>query len=133
MKKIYEMMIGAMSLPLAYFSNMETSVKVLLLFMVLDFSIGFVRAYVDKTLSSKKMSKGGLKKGMIFLVLIVSYWLGVVSGQDWIIDVVTVYYITMEALSIFEHAIELDLPLPSFLVKLAESMKVNADSGESIN
>ena len=114
----------------AYVNGLHVTVKVLLLFMAVDFLLGVINAIIEKQLTKKAMYRGGIKKGVTFLVLIVAYYLGVITHQPIVLEGVTMYYIAMETLSIFEHAVKLDVPLPKFLVKIAETLKQENDEVE---
>lgn len=119
---------GLGGLVVSYFTSLPTVMKVLLLFMFIDYILGVIGGFVNKNLSSKIMFKGGLKKGITLIVIIVAHYLTVITGVDILLEMVIMYYVAMEVLSIFEHAIKADIPLPKVLLKFADRLKeVNED------
>lgn len=114
----------------SYITSLDTLVKILLLFMVIDYIFGITKGFIDKNLDSKKMFWGGVKKGSVFLIIIVSYYLGKLIEFPMAKDITTIYYISMETLSIFESAIILEIPLPQFLKDGAERLSKSSDKGE---
>ena len=116
---------------LSYITSLDTLVKILFLFMVIDFTFGILNGFFEKEINSAKMFKGGVKKGSTFLIIIVAYHLGNLIDFPMAKDITVTYYITMETLSIFENAIKLDLPLPSFLKDGAERLKEVTDKGDN--
>lgn len=115
----------------SYITSLDTLVKILLLFMVIDFTFGILNGFFEKEINSSKMFKGGVKKGSTFLIIIVAYHLGNLIEFPMAKDITVTYYVTMETLSIFEHAVKLDLPLPSFLKDGAERLKEVTDKGDT--
>lgn len=113
-----------------YYTNLETTMKVLIGFMIIDFILGIIGGYIEKKLSSNAIWRGGVRKGYIFLVIIVANNLATLTGFEMLSDFVIMYYVSMETLSIFEHAILLDVPLPQVLVDFAEHLKQVNDRGD---
>ena len=125
--KIYSFAAATVATAAAYISGLHITVKVLVLFMVFDFALGMGKAIVNKELTSKKMYKGGVRKCTVFLVIIVSHYLGIIVEQEFVFDMAIYYYIAMETLSIFEHAVDLEVPMPKFLLTLATLLKEKND------
>lgn len=117
---------------ISYITSLPTLIKTLFLFMGIDFIFGLSKGYINKDLSSKKIFKGGVRKGLVFFIIIVSFYLGRLIDFPMARDITTVYYLSMETLSIFEHAIDLDLPLPQFLKDGAERLRDNSNQGGSL-
>ena len=127
MKNIYATITAVVTTAAAYISGLHVTVKALVLFMIFDYVLGMGKAIVNKELTSKKMYKGGVRKCTVFLVIIVSHYLGIILEQEFVFDMAIYYYIAMETLSIFEHAVDLEVPMPKFLLTLATLLKEKND------
>lgn len=104
--------------------------KVLLLLMVIDYVLGVVGAIIEKRLSSNEIFKGGLRKGIVLLVIIVGYYLSRLVHTPILLDMVIMYYVSMEILSIFEHVVASGVKLPQFLVKFVKLLNEQNDDVE---
>ena len=97
---------------------MATLMEYLLACNVLDIVTGFLRAYDQKSVSSKKMRHGALSKISIWCVVVVSM---IVSGylKTDFTTYVTGYYLIMEVVSIFEN-VSVFVPVPEKLKNILE-------------
>ena len=97
---------------------MSTLMQYLLACNILDIVTGFIKAYDQKNVSSKKMKHGALAKVSIWCVVVVSIILSAYLGTDLTTYIVG-YYLIMEIVSILENIsrINSDL-LPEKLMKL---------------
>ena len=98
---------------------MSTLMQYLLACNVLDIVTGFLRAYDQKNISSKKMRHGALSKISIWCVVVVSM---IVSGylKTDLTTYVTGYYLIMEIVSIFEN-VSVFIPVPDKLKNILET------------
>ena len=98
---------------------MSTLMQYLLACNVLDILTGFLRAYDQKSVSSKKMRHGALSKISIWCVVVVSM---IVSGylKTDLTTYVTGYYLIMEVVSIFEN-VSVFVPVPEKLKNILET------------
>ena len=98
---------------------MSTLMQYLLACNVLDILTGFLRAYDQKSVSSKKMRHGALSKISIWCVVVVSM---IVSGylKTDFTTYVTGYYLIMEVVSIFEN-VSVFVPVPEKLKNILET------------
>lgn len=99
--------------------------QVLLIMVVCDYISGVIRAARTGKLSSRTGFHGILKKGAIFLVVVVAAQLDRLGGiqNDLFRSGAALFYIANEGLSILENLGALGLPLPSFLRKSLAEMK----------
>ncbi len=122
-----------------YCGQMAVPVIVLLLVMVGDYITGMVSAYIQKTLSSRRGVVGIIKKLSYLMVVCVGV------GVDWVIReaahqigidyqgtfmvglLVTIWLVINELISILENLSEIGVPLPGFLKKLIEKLKVSVE------
>lgn len=80
---------------------------------VLDIVTGFIKAYDEKNISSKKMKHGALSKVSIWVVVVVSIMVSNYLNTDLTTYVVG-YYLVMEVVSIFEN-VSVFIPVPDKL------------------
>lgn len=110
-----------------FFASLDLIMKVLILFMVFDYILGLTGAYIEKKMSSKIMFKGGIRKVVVFVVIIIAYYLSRLLQIPIIQDMVIMYYLSMEILSIFEHVVASGVSLPRFLVRFVTALKDSND------
>ena len=97
---------------------MSTLMQYLLACNVLDIVTGFLRAYDQKSVSSKKMRHGALSKISIWCIIAVSMMVSSYLKTD-LTTYVTGYYLIMEVVSIFEN-VSVFVPVPDKLKNILE-------------
>lgn len=103
-------------------------VEALCLFILLDVTTGLVQTcYFGKSrktasgkFSSTVMYRGILRKGMIFLVLIIGARFDLVFGTEYILEAVMLFYLVQESLSVCENLSACGLPMPQVLKKILD-------------
>lgn len=98
---------------------MTTLMQYLLVCNILDIVTGFLRAYDQKNVSSKKMRHGALSKISIWCVIVVSMMVSSYLKTDFT-TYVTGYYLIMEVVSIFEN-VSVFVPVPEKLKNSLET------------
>ena len=98
---------------------MSTLMEYLLVCNVLDIVTGFLRAYDQKSVSSKKMRHGALSKISIWCVVVVSMIVSNYLKTDLTTYVIG-YYLIMEVVSIFEN-VSVFVPVPEKLKNILET------------
>ena len=98
---------------------MTTLMQYLLVCNVLDIVTGFLRAYDQKNVSSKKMRHGALSKISIWCIIAVSMIVSSYLKTDFTTYVVG-YYLIMEVVSIFEN-VSVFVPVPDKLKNILET------------
>ena len=98
---------------------MSTLMQYLLACNVLDIVTGFLRAYDQKSVSSKKMRHGALSKISIWCVVVVSMIVSNYLKTDFTTYVVG-YYLIMEVVSIFEN-VSVFIPVPDNLKNILDT------------
>ena len=99
---------------------MTTLMEYLLACNVLDILTGFLRAYDQKNISSKKIKHGALSKISIWCIIAVSMMVSHYLKTDLTTYVVG-YYLIMEVVSIFEN-VSVFVPVPE---KLKNSLEIH--------
>ena len=105
---------------------MTTLMEYLLACNVLDIVTGFLRAYDQKNVSSKKMRHGALSKISIWCVIVVSIIVSNYLKTDFTTYVIG-YYLIMEVVSIFEN-VSVFVPVPE---KLKNSLETHTTQKET--
>ena len=97
---------------------MTTLMEYLLACNVLDIVTGFLKAYDQKNISSKKIKHGALSKISIWCIIAVSMIVSSYLKTD-LTTYVTGYYLIMEVVSIFEN-VSVFVPVPEKLKNILE-------------
>ena len=98
---------------------MSKLMEYLLACNILDIATGFLKAYDQKSVSSKKMRHGALSKISIWCVVVVSIIVSNYLKTDFT-TYVTGYYLIMEVVSIFEN-VSVFVPVPERLKNILET------------
>ena len=97
---------------------MTTLMQYLLACNILDILTGFLRAYDQKNISSKKIKHGALSKISIWCIIAVSMMVSSYIKTD-LTTYVLGYYLIMEVVSIFEN-VSVFVPVPEKLKNILE-------------
>lgn len=117
----------------------DIAVIALLEFMVVDIISGLCGTIINGDskygtgVSSSAMLKGGLRKGLMILLVILSVQLDNVLGleaEQPVRTAVVFYLLATEGISIVENLGRCGVPLPSFIKKIFETMQDKNDKGE---
>ena len=100
---------------------MTTLMEYLLACNILDILSGFLKAYDQKNISSKKIKHGALSKISIWCIIAVSMMVSSYLKKD-LTTYVTGYYLIMEVVSIFEN-VSVFIPVPDKLKNILETHK----------
>ena len=98
---------------------MTTLIEYLLACNILDIVTGFLKAYDQKNVSSKKIKHGALSKISIWCIIAVSMMVSNYLKTD-LTTYVTGYYLIMEVVSIFEN-VSVFIPVPDKLKNILET------------
>jgi toxin secretion/phage lysis holin len=100
----------------------DTTFKILLILVVIDYVSGVMAAAVEKNLQSSKGFQGIAKKVMLFLIVVVGALMDQTMGTGVVIRNATIFfYIANEILSIVENAGRIGLPIPK---KIKDAIEV---------
>lgn len=134
-KGLQAALTAALTALTVYLNALIVPVLVLLLFMLIDYGTGMVRAWRARELSSK-VGVDGIVKKVGYMVLVV-----VAMGVDYLIwsaldavsvtlpfslwfgMLVTIWLIINEMISILENLGEIGVPIPEFLKKIIGRLK----------
>lgn len=119
MSKIFEnlkIIVAALGTGFTWlFGSWDLALKILIVFMVLDYATGVIRAWINKEVSSDIGLKGIARKAVIFVVLIVAVMLDrLLNTGTWVFRTLVAYfYIANEGISLIENCAGLGIPIPS--------------------
>lgn len=134
MDKIFNwisIVFGAVGGFLAYLmGGWDALLKTIVFLAVLDYITGVIKGIYTRTLSSETGFKGLLKKIVMFIVIAVSFAIQVlIGGHVPLREVVIMFYICNEALSLLENA-ALFIPIPDKLKEVLLQLR-DKDSGDA--
>ena len=109
---------------------MSTLMQYLLACNILDIVTGFIKAYDQKNVSSKKMKHGALAKVTIWCVVVVSVILSGYLGTDLTTYIVS-YYLLMEIISILEN-VSVFIPVPEKIKNILSSEQIEKATKETV-
>lgn len=99
----------------------------LIFLIVVDYVTGIMKAFVTKSLDADKMFLGGIKKLLIFIMIVIGVQMELAfNGIIPFREIIIMYYITTEGLSFIEnigHFITLPDQFTQFFVELKEEEK----------
>ena len=108
----------------AWLGGWDVALQALVAFMVIDYMTGVLAAIKQRKLNSEVMFWGGVRKGVIFIVVALAVALDMLVGNaNPIFRTLAIYfYVSQEGLSIIENIGLLGLPIPDFLRKVLEQL-----------
>jgi toxin secretion/phage lysis holin len=130
-REIFNAIVAGIGCMFTYvFGGWDTCLKVLVVFMLLDYITGVIGAIIQKKVSSAVGFYGILRKMTILMVLIVAVLLDrLLLGSAWMFRTLVCYfYIANEAISLLENAVKIGIPIPNKLVDILEQLKKKGDN-----
>lgn len=113
-----------------YLGGWDILLKTIVVLAMLDYLTGWIKGVFEKRLSSEIGFKGLLKKIMMFIVIATSHIIQeLLGGQVAIREVVIMFYISNEALSIIENA-AIFVPIPDRFRDVLLQLREKEDDAE---
>ena len=109
---------------------MTTLMEYLLACNILDIVTGFLKAYDQKNISSRKIKHGALSKISIWCIIAVSMMVSSYLKTDLTTYVIG-YYLIMEVVSIFEN-VSVFVPVPDKFKNILETHTTQSDPKETV-
>lgn len=107
----------------------DVLLKTIVFLAVADYITGWIKAIYNKELSSEIGFKGLLKKIVMFIVIAVSFMIqGLIGGTIPLREVVIMFYIANEGLSLLENA-AVFIPIPDKLKSVLLQLR-DKESGD---
>ena len=107
------------------FGQLDVLLAVICSVMIIDYITGMIASYITKEWNSEKGYVGLLKKALILLIVVMACLLDRVLGNtDWLFrNMVMMFFIANECLSIIENSANCGLPIPQKLIDVLEQVK----------
>ena len=130
---------------LYYLGIVAVPIIILIIAMIIDYATGMMAAWTNSELSSKRGVKGIVKKvGYLALVVaaMIIDWLISQGLQQINVDItysvffavlVAVWLIINELISTLENLSRMGVPIPNFLKKIINKLKMTVDKGDGEN
>ena len=108
----------------------DKSLEILLIFIIMDYVTGVAAAFKTKTLRSSVGFEGLMKKGAIFLIVILAAQLDRITGNAAGVfrTATAFFFIANEGLSIVENVGEMGVKLPGFITGALTKLRDEQDS-----
>lgn len=108
----------------------DMTLKVLVIFVIVDYILGFISAGVNSQLNSKVGFKGICKKIVLFIPIGIAFALDNLFQTDMLRNMAVMFYIANEGLSITENLAKIGVPLPKFLIQMLVQLQSENDEKE---
>ena len=117
---------------LSILTGYDTLFKALLIFIVLDYLSGIMRAIYTKKLSSKIGSKGIIKKiGYIVLIVVVEILDILLKDNGYLRNIIIYMFIANEGISILENWSAMGIKVPDFIKDKFSNLKGGDDDEQN--
>ena len=124
MDRVYNWLGALAGTAVGLMGGWDAAMKVLTVCMALDYITGVLSAIREKKLSSSVGFWGLLRKGVIFLVVMLAAQLDAALGQEAVCRTAAIlFYIANEAVSMTENAAKLGVPVPGKILDVLEQLK----------
>lgn len=130
-KNNFDLLVGLCGGIVTYLlGGWDIALITLAVFMVLDYITGMGASYITKEWNSETGAIGLVKKGTILLLIVLGVFLDrVVAGDTWIFrNVIVMFYIANEGLSVIENCGRIGLPIPKRLLDALEQLRNDNDT-----
>lgn len=111
----------------SYLGGWDIILKVLIVFILTDYTTGVLCAIIDKKLSSAVGFKGIAKKIVILGLVGLSFMLDEALHTSIFRNLSILFYIANEGISILENSTKLGVPYPQKLKDILEQLKKDND------
>lgn len=113
------------------FGGFDMGLKILVVFMIIDYITGLIVAGVFKNspksdtgaLESKAGWKGLCRKGITLLIVLVATQLDRYTGLNIIRDAAVIAFMSNEAISVVENAGLMGIPIPNAITQAIDMLK----------
>lgn len=114
-----------------FFGGLDGLIIAMLVFIIIDYITGVIRAIIQKNLSSAIGFKGLLKKVVILIVVSVGHLVDfyIIGEGDMIRNACIFFYLSNEGISILENVVAIGVPVPSILKNILEQLNEESEDG----
>ena len=117
--------IGTSTSTIAYLlGGIDNLLIAFVILMACDYLSGLAAGFYDKKISSKSAFKGLVKKGVMFILIVVANQVDIVTGSgDFARNAVIMFLIGMEGISVVENMGRMGIKVPAYVTKAFEQLK----------
>ena len=102
----------------------DVALQCLVIAIALDYISGLMKAYINKTLSSKIGMRGLIKKLGLLIIVMVGTLVDRTTGNTGAVRTLVIYYfVANEGLSILENLGQSGIPIPQSVKKALKALK----------
>lgn len=132
MKETICVLVGSITTALVYLlGGIDVALNCLLIAIALDYVSGIIKAFNNKTLSSRIGLRGLLKKVGILIIVMLAVLIDRVTGNTGAIRTLVLYYfVANEGLSIIENLGQAGLPIPKTIKNALKALKNQGEGKE---
>lgn len=132
MKETICVLVGSITTALVYLlGGIDVALNCLLIAIALDYVSGIIKAFNNKTLSSRIGLRGLLKKIGILIIVMLAVLIDRVTGNTGAIRTLVLYYfVANEGLSIIENLGQAGLPIPKTIKNALKALKNQGEGKE---
>ncbi len=132
MKENICVLLGAITTALIYLlGGIDVALNCLLIAIALDYVSGVIKAFNNKTLSSRIGLRGLMKKIGILIIVMLAVLIDRVTGNTGAIRTLVLYYfVANEGLSIIENLGQAGLPIPKTIKNALKALKNQGEGKE---
>ena len=130
-KTMFDTIVGVCGGIVTYLlGGWDIALITLAVFMALDYITGMSASFITKEWNSETGAVGLVKKGTIILLIVLGVFLDrLVTGDIWVFrNVICMFYIANEGLSIVENCGRIGLPIPKRLLDALEQLRTENDN-----
>lgn len=109
------------------FGPFDIALRTLIVFIVLDYITGIIKAWLLKEISSARGYQGLIKKSLVLVVIIVANMADDIMGTNGLFrNAICYIYISIESISILENLAASGVPIPQPLIDKLVQLRNNA-------
>ena len=125
MKEFICSLLGTIGYLIIYLvGGWDVALQCLVIAIALDYVSGIMKAYINKTLSSKIGMRGLIKKLGLLIIVMVGTLVDRATGNTGAVRTLVIYYfVANEGLSILENLGQAGIPIPQSVKKALKALK----------
>ena len=126
-KAILTLVLGSIS---SFYNGLNVTAQVLITLVMLDFFMGLLIASIDHKIRSGTAFKGIVKKVSYLVMIYLGIGLDLILDQSIFANLIIMYLIIIEIISILEHLDSIDVKYPKFIRVMLDKLMNDIDKGQ---
>lgn len=128
--KLKAFITGVFGSIVSFYNGLNVLAQILIVLVFIDFIWGLLIASLNRTIKSKYAYKGILKKSSYLIMIYLGYGLDQILNQNIFANLIVMYLIIIEIISILEHMDKLDVKYPKFIRIMLDKLMGDIDKGQ---